>query len=160
MSASYTIESATPADVPVLLSFVRELAEHEKRLHEVSATEEGLRASLFAQPPVAHALMARMGGQAAGYAVYYFSHSTFQARRCLFLEDLFVKLQFRGHHLGSALFKRCAEIAHSAHCAYIEWNVVRDNRLSQDFYERMGAVYLPDMQMMRLPPQALANLLK
>src|SRR5258707_406775 len=115
-----TIRSATPADVPLILEFIRALADYEKLLHECEATEAQLRATLFPtdSPPVAHSVIAFEGDTPAGFAIFFFNFSTFLARPSLYLEDLFVKPVFRGQGLGKALLLHLAESLAAKHRLY------------------------------------------
>ncbi len=160
MSYAYEIEPAKTSDLPIILSFVRELAEYEKMLHEVEATEESLEKSLFSDPPVAYALMARVAGQAAGYAVYFYSHSTFLGSHGLYMEDLYIRTQFRGHGVGRGLLLRLIEIALDKNCQFMEWTVTVQNQLSRKFYSKLGARTIEPMRVMRFDRAALENILK
>ena len=125
-----TIRSATVADVPLILSFIRDLATYEKLLPDVVATEEALRRTLFGHPPAcgesvapaAHVVIAeaclpgQAGGRPAGFALYFFNYSTFLAQPGLYLEDLFVQPEFRGDGIGKALLLHLAKIANARAC--------------------------------------------
>ena len=110
------IRSATAADVPLILSFICDLAAFEKLLPEVVATEETLRRTLFSNPPAAHVVIAEVDSRPAGFALYFFNYSTFLAQPGLYLEDLFVKPEFRGHGTGKALLLHLAKIANARSC--------------------------------------------
>ena len=117
MAADVRIEPADIRDVPVMLSLIRALAEYERLAHEVVATEAGLRESLFGATPHAEAVIARVGSEAVGSAVWFHSYSTFLSRPGLYLEDLFVLPKWRGRGIGRALLCHLARIAIERGCA-------------------------------------------
>ncbi|MGV3550319.1 N-acetyltransferase family protein [Rhizobium sp.] len=134
-----TIRQATPSDAATILRFVRELADYEKALHEVEATEETVRRSIFGEGSVTHALVTERGGEAIGMAVYFFSYSTWQAKNGLYLEDLYVTPTARGSGAGKALLKRLAQIALEKGCGRFEWSVLDWNEPAIRVYEAIGA---------------------
>ena len=160
---SCAIRSATAADVPLILAFIRDLATYEKLLPDVVATEETLRSTLFGHPPAggepvapaAHVVIAEVGGQPAGFALYFFNYSTFLAKPGLYLEDLFVKPEFRGDGLGKALLLHLAKIANARGCGRMEWTVLDWNEPAMGFYKKLGAVPLDDWRICRLTGAAL-----
>jgi len=157
---SHPIRPALPADVPVILSLIRDLAAYEKLAHEVEATEEKLRQSLFpagSAAPAAHCVIAEAGGVPAGFAIYFFNYSTFLAQPGLYLEDLFVKPEFRGHGTGKALLLHLARLAHRRGCGRMEWTVLDWNQPAIDFYESVGARRMKEWQVCRLTGAALAQ---
>lgn len=133
------IRAARLEDVPLVLQFIRELAEYEKLSADVSATEEQLRKTLFGPKPYAFALLAYDADQPTGFAVYFFSYSTFLARPSLYVEDVFVRPERRGRGIGRALFLEMFRIAKREECGRVEWNVLDWNAPSISFYERLGA---------------------
>ena len=164
-----TIRSATVADVPLILAFIRDLATYEKLLSDVVATEEDLRRTLFGIPPAggepvapaAHVVIAeaclpgQVGGQPAGFALYFFNYSTFLAKPGLYLEDLFVKPEFRGDGLGKALLLHLAKVANARGCGRMEWAVLDWNEPAMGFYKKLGAVPLDDWRIFRLTGREL-----
>ena len=154
---SCLIRPATIADVPLVLAFIRDLATYEKLLADVVATEESLRLTLFGRQPAAHVVIAEVAGQPAGFALYFFNYSTFLARPGLYLEDLFVKPEFRGHGIGKALLLHLARIANERGCGRMEWAVLDWNEPAKGFYRRLGAVQLDDWRVMRLTGAALTQ---
>jgi GNAT superfamily N-acetyltransferase len=155
------IRPATAGDVPLILDFIRGLAEYERLLDQVEATEAGLRASLFpadGRAPDAHCVIGAVDGVAAGFALYFFNYSTFLARPGLYLEDLFVKPEFRGAGLGKALLLHLAALARERGCGRMEWAVLDWNEPAIGFYESLGAQRLLDWQICRLDRAALARL--
>ena len=155
-----TIRHATEADVPTLLAFIRELAEYEKLTHEVSASEEQLRATLFGPRPFAEALLARADGERVGFALFFHNYSTFLARPGLYLEDLYVRPAYRGHGLGKLLLTTVARLAVERGCGRYEWTVLDWNAPSIRFYESLGAEMKSDWRIMRVTDAALENMAK
>ncbi len=152
------IREATEADVPLLLQLIRALADYEHLLHEVEATEEDLRRDGFGAEPRFRALIALCDGAPAGFALWFFNYSTFQGRAGLYLEDLFVKPEFRGRGLGKALFARLARLALDHRCGRFVWQVLDWNAPSIAFYEGLGARKHPEWLTMRLTGGPLARL--
>jgi GNAT superfamily N-acetyltransferase len=155
-----TIRAATEADVPALLAFIRELAEYEKLAHEVTATEEQLRATLFGPKPFAEALLACVDGEPVGFALFFHNYSTFLARPGLCLEDLFVRPAFRGRGLGKLLLTSVARLAVERGCGRYEWSVLEWNEPSIRFYESLGAEMKGDWRIMRATGAALEKMAK
>lgn len=151
------IRPAQPADCHLILGLIRELAEYEKLAHEVEATEERLRATLFADPPAAHCVIAFVDGQPAGFAIYFFNYSTFLAKPGLYLEDLFVKPVHRGAGLGKALLLHLARLANSRGCGRLEWSVLDWNEPAIGFYRKLGAVPMSEWTVFRLSGPVLAQ---
>ena len=155
------IRSATVDDVPLILDFIRGLAEYERMLDQVEATEERLRGSLFpadGQSAHAHCVIGSIDGVAAGFALYFFNYSTFLARPGLYLEDLFVQPEHRGAGLGKALLLHLAALAHARGCGRMEWAVLDWNEPAIGFYESLGARRLHEWQLCRLDRATLAQL--
>ena len=158
-----TIRPATPADVPDILAFIRDLAEYEREPDAVLATEADLLRDGFPSPesnlPARfHSLIAAWDGSPAGFALYFYSYSTWQGRAGVYLEDLFVCPEFRGKGIGKALLVRVAAIAVAEGCARFEWSVLDWNQPSIDFYQQMGAVMKPEWLGMRVSGKALSRL--
>jgi len=155
------IRAATAADTPLILDFIRGLAEYERMLDQVEATEARLHASLFpadGRAPDAHCVIGSVDGVPAGFALYLFNYSTFLARPGLYLEDLFVRSEFRGAGLGKALLLHLAALAHARGCGRMEWAVLDWNEPAIGFYESLGAKRLLDWQICRLDRAALERL--
>lgn len=149
------IRPARPNDCHLILGLIRELAEYEKLAHEVEADEERLRATLFADPPAAHCVIAFLDGQPAGFAIYFFNYSTFLAKPGLYLEDLFVKPAHRGAGLGKALLLHLARLANARGCGRMEWSVLDWNEPAIGFYRKLGAVPMSEWTVFRLTGPAL-----
>ena len=154
------IRPATAPDIPLILDFIRGLAEYERMLDQVEATDERLRASLFPATgaPGAHCVIGSVDGVPAGFALYFFNYSTFLARPGLYLEDLFVKPEFRGAGLGKGLLLHLAALAHERGCGRMEWAVLDWNEPAIGFYESLGAKRLREWQLCRLDRQSLERL--
>ncbi len=151
------IVPAEEKDVPLILSFIRGIAEYERLSHEVVADEALLRKSLFGEKPGAEVLIARQEGEPAGFAIFFHNYSTFLARAGLYLEDIFVWPKFRRSGIGRALLQRVAQIAVERGCGRMEWAVLDWNEPAKGFYRKLGAVPLDDWRVMRLTGPALAQ---
>lgn len=149
------IRPAQATDVPLILAFIRELAEYEKLAHAVVATEEMLRENLFGAQPQAEVLIAEWNGAPAGFALYFHTFSTFLGRRGMYLEDLFVREELRGKGIGKALLVRLARIAVERGCGRFEWSVLDWNTPAQQFYESLGARAVREWYIFRVAGEAL-----
>lgn len=151
------IRSATPADIPAIAQLIRDLAEYEKLVHEVSLDESMLREHLFGPRPYAELLIADEA-EAVGFALFFMNYSTFRARPGIYLEDLYVKPNHRGRGIGKALFTSVARLAIERQCSRFEWSVLDWNTPSINFYKAMGAKPLDDWTTYRLDGDALQAL--
>ena len=152
------IRPATRADVPLILSFIRELAEYERLADAVVATEGALAESLFGDHPAAEVLVASLDDEAVGFALFFHSYSTFLARRGLYLEDLFVRPAARGHGVGRALLAALARVAVERGCGRLEWSVLDWNEPAIGFYRALGAAPMDEWTVFRLTGDALRDL--
>jgi len=155
---SLRIAAASESDVPVILSFIRKLAEYEKLSHLVIATEENIREHVFGPNPVAEVLLAYWDEEPVGFALYFRNFSTFLGRAGLYLEDLFVDPAHRGKGIGKALLARLAKIALERGYGRLQWEVLDWNTPSIEFYRRLGAVPLDQWTGYRLSGEALDRL--
>jgi GNAT superfamily N-acetyltransferase len=155
---SLKIRTATESDVPLILQFIRELAVYEKLEQEVVATEDLLRATLFGQPRVAEVLIGEADDKPAGFALFFHNFSTFLGRPGIYLEDLFVKPEFRGRGYGRELLSRLAEIARERNCGRLEWAVLDWNTPAIEFYKKLGAVMMDQWRVFRVTGSALEQL--
>lgn len=154
-----SIRPATPADLPLVLALIRELAAYEKLSDQVTATEAALRATLFGARPAAECVLAfAADGTPAGFAVFFPTYSTFLAQPGLWLEDLFVRPEQRGRGIGKALLLHVARLAQARGCGRMEWSVLDWNQPAIDFYENLGARRMREWQICRLTAAALARL--
>ena len=152
------IRSATEDDVPLILTLIKELAEYERLSHEVVATEEALRDSLFGERRVAEALLGYLGGNQAGFALFFHSFSTFLGKPGIYLEDLYVRPEFRGAGVGRALLVHLAGLAKERGCGRLEWSVLDWNEPAIGFYRGIGASPVSGWTVYRLTGEALENL--
>lgn len=152
------IRPATEADVPLILRFIRALAVYEKLEHEVVATEDGLRATLFGPKPAAEVLIASLKGDPVGFALFFTNYSTFLGQAGLYLEDLYVVPEARGKGAGLALLRELAKIAVARGHGRVEWWVLDWNQPSIDFYKSLGAEPMDDWTVYRLTGDAMQRL--
>ena len=152
------IEAARPDDVPLLLDMIRELAEYEKAAAEVVATQAELADGLFGQRPGADALVARLAGEAVGFALYFTNFSTWLGRRGLYLEDLYVRPAARGRGVGRALLATLSQLAIERGCRRLEWWVLDWNEPAISFYRSLGAEAMDEWTVFRLSGERLVRL--
>ena len=153
-----TIRPATRGDVPVILELIRGLAEYEKLAHECVASQARLAESLFGARPEAEVLIAEADGRPAGFALFFHNYSTFLAKQGIYLEDLFVKPEFRGRGIGKALLTHLARLAGERNCGRLEWSVLDWNRDAIRFYESLGAKAMDEWTVYRVTGDALRHL--
>jgi GNAT superfamily N-acetyltransferase len=152
------IRGAAEDDVPLLLSLIKELAEYERLSHEVAATEDALRDSLFGEPRVAEALLAYLGDEPAGFALFFHNFSTFLGKPGIYLEDLYVRPEFRGAGVGRALLVHLAGLAKERNCGRLEWSVLDWNEPAIGFYRSIGASPVSGWTVYRVTGEALEEL--
>jgi len=145
------IRPVSEADVPLILSFVRKLADYEKLAHEVTATAADLREGLFGPHKRAEAVIARSGDTPVGFAVFFHNFSTYTGRSGIYLEDLFVDPEYRGRGVGKTLLSYLAGLARKRGCIWLQWAVLKSNQPAIDFYKARGAQALDDWTLYRLP---------
>jgi GNAT superfamily N-acetyltransferase len=153
-----TIRPAVPEDVPQILEFIRALAAYEREPDAVTATEENLLHDGFGPNPFFSCLIAEHDGIPAGFALYFFSYSTWLGRPGVYLEDLFVYPEFRGRGIGKALLQRVAAVAVAKDCPRLGWEVLDWNTPAIDFYRAMGADFLDSWRNVRVTGDALRRL--
>ncbi|HEU5171621.1 MAG TPA: GNAT family N-acetyltransferase [Gemmatimonadales bacterium] len=158
MTDAVRIVPATEDQVPLILQFIRDLAEYERLSHQVVATEEGLRRSLFGRQRAAEVVFAYVGDEPAGFALFFHNYSTFLGQRGLYLEDLFVRPAYRGRGVGRRLLAYLARLALDRGCGRFEWWVLDWNAPAIAFYEKLGAKPMSDWTVYRLTGDALARL--
>jgi GNAT superfamily N-acetyltransferase len=149
---------AVPEDVPLILSFIRKLAEYERLAHAVVASEEGLTEALFGPRPAAEVILTEWEGEPAGFALFFTTFSTFVGRPGLYLEDLFVEPWLRGKGIGKALLLRLAQLAVERGYGRVEWSVLDWNEPAIGFYRSLGAVPMDEWTVYRLSGEALERL--
>ncbi|MDX3773545.1 GNAT family N-acetyltransferase [Chromatiaceae bacterium AAb-1] len=158
MSADITLRLATEQDIPLILNFIKGLAEYEKLSDNVVATEQTLKQTLFGGQRYAEVIIAEYQQTAAGFALFFHNYSTFLAKPGIYLEDLFVLPEFRGKGLGKALLQHLAALAVERNCGRLEWSVLDWNQPAIDFYQSQGAVMLHDWRINRVTGDALLKL--
>ncbi|MDQ8704760.1 GNAT family N-acetyltransferase [Streptomyces sp. LHD-70] len=153
------IRTATPEDVPAILAMIRELAEYEKALHEVRATESQLHTALFGDHPAAYAHIAEdESGEAVGFTLWFLTFSTWRGVHGIYMEDLYVRPEARGGGHGKALMAELARICTSRGYQRLEWAVLDWNEPSIAFYESLGARPQSEWSVYRLTDEALGRL--
>ena len=157
MKKELVFRSATREDVPLILQFIRELADYEKMLHEVVADEATLEEWIFDRQK-AEVLFALVDGNEIGFALFFHNFSTFLGRAGIYLEDLYVKPEYRGKGYGTAMLKRLASIAVERKCGRLEWWCLDWNQPSIDFYRSLGAEPMSDWTVYRIAGDTLTHL--
>ena len=153
-----TIRAATESDVPLLRTLIRELAEYERELESVAVSEADLLRDGFGAHPKFRALIAEWDDQSAGYALFFGFYSTWEGRPGLFLEDLFVRPQFRCRGIGKALLASVARLAQQQNCYGIRWEVLDWNQPAIELYQSMGGTFLDHWRSVLLKDEALCRL--
>src|SRR5438128_305077 len=157
---NFEIRKATERDVPVIASFIRQLAEYERLSDAAVMTQEDLRHSLFGERAVAEVLLGYSEDKPVAFAVFFHNFSTFLGRPGLYLEDLFVIPEMRGRGFGRAMLVHLAKIARERNCGRFEWAVLDWNEPAIEFYKRLGAVAMSDWTIFRMTGDALDRLSK
>jgi GNAT superfamily N-acetyltransferase len=155
-----SIRPATVADAPLLTTLIRELAEFERLSHELNLTEDDIKRDGFGAAPKFRALIAERDGQVAGYAIFFEFYSTFQGRPGLFLEDIYVRPDFRKHGIGKALLAHVAGVARKEHYFCVRWEVLDWNTQAIDFYNNLGALFLDEWKSVCLIGDSLETVAK
>lgn len=150
-----TIRAASSADTPLIAALVRELAAYEKLAHEAVATAADFEEALFGPQPKAHALIVEHDGQIAGFAIYFYNFSTFLGRPGIYVEDVYIRPDFRRHGFGKAVFKHLAQQAIQENCGRMEWGVLDWNQPAIKFYAGLGAKPMDEWTVQRLTGDAL-----
>lgn len=156
--SSLIIRTAEKEDIPLILEFVKGIAEFEKLSHLVTATEEKLKESLFGKNHCAEVIFAEMNGVAVGFTVFFHSFSTAIGKQGLYIEDIFVKPEFRGKGIGKAMFLHCIKLAKERNCGKIELAVL-DWNPARKFYEYFGANPLNGWHIYRIDSDTFENAL-
>jgi GNAT superfamily N-acetyltransferase len=158
MTSPARLQAARPVDVPVLLGLIKKLAEYERLLDQVVATEAMIHDALFGERSAAEAVIAWIGDEPVGFAIYFHNFSTFRGRQGLYLEDLFVEPAYRGQGIGKRLLLHLAHVAVARGCDRFEWAVLDWNESSIKFYQSLGATAQDDWTIYRLTGDALVRL--
>jgi GNAT superfamily N-acetyltransferase len=157
-SGRVALRPATRSDVATILGLIRGIAEYERLAHEVENTEARLREHGFGTRPIFEAVLAERDGRAVGFALYFFTFSTFTGRPTLYLEDLFVIPEERRGGIGSQLLARLARIAVERKCGRMEWSVLDWNTPARDLYFKLGAKAMDAWTVFRMTPDAFGRL--
>lgn len=158
MSDQFEIRNANKNDIPLILSFIKELAEYEKLLHEVEATEERLSATLFGEKPYAEVVIGYLNDAPVSFALFFHNYSTFLAKPGIYLEDLFVRPEARGKGIGQKMLAYLAHLARQRACGRLEWWVLDWNESAIGFYKRLGAKPMDEWTVHRVTGSALDEL--
>ena len=160
--AALNLRPATPADVPQILTFIRDLATYEREPDAVLATEADLLRDGFGPTKRFHCIIAELTSEdtttAAGFALYFYNYSTWRGRSGIHLEDLFVLPHFRGQGIGKALLARVAARAVEQGCVRLQWDVLEWNQTAIDFYQGLGAEFLDEWRIMRVNDEGIRSL--
>ncbi len=156
--SQFVIRMAEMADVPTILSLIRDLAEYERAPNDVVATEDQLRKVLFGAHPAAEVLLGEENGAAVCFALFFHNFSTWLGRKGLYLEDLFVRPEVRGKGYGRALLVRLAQIAQERDCGRMEWAVLDWNEPAIQFYRKLGARPNEEWTIFRLTSDGIGQL--
>jgi GNAT superfamily N-acetyltransferase len=152
------IRTAEPSDAALILRFIRNLADYERLLHEVEASEADVVRDLFGPNPRVFCDIARWDGAPAGFALWFYNYSTFHGRHGIYLEDLFVEPAYRGRGIGKGLLIQLARRCRMEGLTRLQWWVLDWNRASIEFYKSLGAVPMDDWTVLRLSGEALQKL--
>ena len=152
------IRPAKSEDVETIFQLIQSLAEYEKLSHQVTGTVALLHDHLFGAHPCIEALLADHQGKSIGFALFFTNYSTFLTKPCIYLEDLFVMIEYRGMGVGKAILSALARLALERNCGRLEWSVLDWNEPAIAFYQRIGATVLPDWRICRVTGEAIAQL--
>lgn len=155
---STVISPVTRAEVPTLLELIRELARFERLEHEVEATVDLLDDAFFGPRPVAGALFARHDNELAGYAIYFFTFSSFLGRSGVWLEDIYVRPELRKRGIGRKLIEAVAQVGAERNCGRFEWTALNWNEHALDFYRKLGARQMDEWVLLRMNAAGLSQL--
>ncbi len=152
------IRRATAKDIPIVLSFIRQLAEYEREPQAVLATEKDLKRDGFSRHPKFHAVIAKWNDEPVGMAFYFYNYSTWKGRPGIYLEDIIIRSEFRGRGIGKALMRHLARIAVARKCYGIRWEVLDWNTTAKAFYRSLGAKFSDHWQTMQIQGESLQQL--
>lgn len=158
MKQALDIRPASIDDVPLILRFIKDLAQYEKLSHEVVASEDDLRQSLFGDTAYAHVVIGYLDNEPVSFALYFYNYSTFLAKPGLYLEDLYVEPSARGHGVGKKMLAYLAYVAKKKGCGRFEWWVLDWNESAIAFYKSLGAKPMDEWTVFRVDGEALDEL--
>lgn len=156
MSTELTVRPAAREDAPLILTFIKELAEYERLAHQVTATERDIEETLFGERPGAEVLLGFVAGDPAGFALFFPSYSTFLGKPGIYLEDLFVRPAWRGRGIGKAMLSAVAALAVERGCGRLEWSCLDWNEPAIGFHTSLGAQAMDEWTVYRLTGESLA----
>ncbi|MFN4082139.1 MAG: GNAT family N-acetyltransferase [Bacteroidia bacterium] len=154
----FAIREAKEKDIPVILHFIKAIADYEKLSHLVQATEESIKKTLFNNPVFAKCIIGYELYVPVGFALYFYNYSTFVSKPGIYLEDLFISTEHRGKGYGKALLLELVKIAKQQNCGRVEWSVLNWNKPAIDFYEKLGAKPLSEWTVYRLNEEDINRL--
>ncbi len=160
MDNELVIRKAEENDIPLILTFIKELAEYEKLAHAVTITEENIKTALFSKQKTAEALLVFYHHKPAGFALFFHNFSTFVGKPGLYLEDLYIKPHLRGKGIGRELFNHLVKLAVERNCGRFEWSVLDWNLPAINFYKKLGAAAMDEWTVFRLDEEALNRLVQ
>jgi GNAT superfamily N-acetyltransferase len=155
-----TLRFATVEDIPVILEFIKELADYEKLTHEVVATEEKLKESLFGERPIAEVIIADYLSNPVGFTLFFHNFSTFLGRPGIYIEDIFIRPEHRGIGIGRTILVYLAKLALERDCGRLEWSVLDWNINAINFYNELGAQAMDEWTVFRITRDTLSDLSK
>jgi GNAT superfamily N-acetyltransferase len=158
MTDAFKIKPATTQDVPLILQFIKELADYEKLLHQVVATEEILKETLFGDKSHAEVVIGYLDNKPVSFALFFHNFSTFLGRPGIYLEDLFVKPEARGKGIGQKMLAYLAHLAKQRKCGRLEWWVLDWNETAVNFYKKLNATPMDEWTVFRVTDKALDDL--
>jgi len=156
--SEFIIKETTASDVPLILNFIKGLAEYEKLSHEVIATEDGLRETLFGDNPKAEVIFGVYKNEPVAFALFFHNYSTFLGKPGIYLEDLYVKPEYRGKGFGKIMLSYLAKLATDRNCGRLEWSVLDWNKPALKFYKSIGAKKMDEWTTQRLDGKSLDDL--
>jgi GNAT superfamily N-acetyltransferase len=159
-NSGFTVRKATKEDCTLILQFIKELAAYEKLLHEVIADVATLEKNLFGENPYAKVIIGEVNGEPVGFALYFHNFSTFLGKPGIYLEDLYIKPEFRGKGFGKKLLAHLAKLAIELGCGRLEWWVLDWNEPAINFYKSLGAQPMDEWTVNRVTGEALEKLAK
>jgi GNAT superfamily N-acetyltransferase len=151
------IKQARNEDIPLILTFIKEIAAYEKLSDEVVTSEDTLKESLFGKSSCAEVILSYLNNQPVAFAVYFHNFSTFTGKKGLYLEDIFVRPAYRGHGVGMQMLKYLAKLAIERDCGRMEWSVLNWNEPAINFYNKIGAVPMQEWTVYRMNEDAIRN---
>lgn len=157
---SFKVRHAQPEDVPLILQMIRELADFEKLLDQVVADEPTLHKSLFADPKGPEVLIAEEDEHPVGFVLFFHNFSTFLGRKGLYIEDLYVRQEYRSKGYGALILKEICRLAKARNCGRVEWWVLGWNERAINFYKKIGAIPMSDWTVFRLTEDAIDHLIE